>query len=109
MFLISISDEQVLSDTIDFIKKSGYFDKYNDLQMWTSGNDLGQAGQLYWGSTGQRVSLDRFADGEPSNTKYKDGSIEDCIVLERSKGRNYTFDDRPCKREYYFMCESMLC
>uniref|UniRef100_A0AAG5D6G5 C-type lectin domain-containing protein n=1 Tax=Anopheles atroparvus TaxID=41427 RepID=A0AAG5D6G5_ANOAO len=109
MFLVSINDEQELNDAIDYVQSSGYFGKNSDLQLWTSGNDLGESGQFYWSTTGARITFDRFADNEPSNTKYQDGSTEDCVVLERSKGRNLTFDDRPCRREYHFLCENQVC
>ncbi|KFB51646.1 AGAP007413-PA-like protein [Anopheles sinensis] len=69
------------------------------LHMWISANDLGQEGQFYWASTGERLTFNRWTPNEPNNLQHDACTYEDCVVLERylPSGVNYTFDDRPCK------------
>ncbi|XP_053664069.1 C-type lectin 37Db-like [Anopheles marshallii] len=112
LFLVSINNQEQLDGVIDYVKKSGFFNTDKTLQMWTSGNDLGEQNQFIWTSTGERIVLDRWSVGEPNHAKENDCIIEQCVVLQHYEppvpgGANYSLDDRTCHREYYFMCESL--
>uniref|UniRef100_A0A182WJB8 C-type lectin domain-containing protein n=1 Tax=Anopheles minimus TaxID=112268 RepID=A0A182WJB8_9DIPT len=112
LFLISINSQRQLDDIINYVEKSGYFRTEQNLQLWTSGNDLGEENQFIWTSTGERIMSDRWAVGEPNHATVNNCTVEQCVVLKHygppSPGRaNYSLDDRYCQRTYYFMCESL--
>ncbi|XP_049280210.1 C-type lectin 37Da-like [Anopheles funestus] len=112
LFLVSINNQAQLDGIIDYIKNSGFFRTEKNLQMWTSGNDLGEHNQFIWTSTGERIVLDRWSVDEPNHWVVENCIVEHCVVLQHygppvSGGANYSLDDRACQWEYFFMCESL--
>ncbi|KFB51645.1 hypothetical protein ZHAS_00019723 [Anopheles sinensis] len=109
MFLVSINNAEELDGVVDYIEKSGFSKTHGLLHMWTSANDLGEEGQFFLASTGQRLTFDRWTKNEPNNAKHDNCTFEHCVVLEYylPLGINYTFDDRPCNAENFFMCETI--
>ncbi|XP_049291363.1 C-type lectin 37Db-like [Anopheles funestus] len=112
LFLVSINNQAQLDGIIEYIKNSGFFRTEKNLQMWTSGNDLGEQNQFIWTSTGERIVLDRWSVGEPNHAKVDNCTVEQCVVLQHYEppvagGANYSLDDRACQRQYFFMCESL--
>ncbi|EAA04487.4 AGAP007410-PA [Anopheles gambiae str. PEST] len=111
LFLVSINSQSQLDGVIEYIKKSGFFTaNESNIQLWTSGNDLGEQSQFLWTSTGERITFDRWTQGEPNHGRVNDCTVERCVVLQHYQnghGATYSFDDRPCEREYFFMCESL--
>ncbi|XP_041771161.1 C-type lectin 37Db-like [Anopheles merus] len=110
-FLVSINSQSQLDEVIEYINKSGFFNaNESNLQLWTSGNDLGEQNQFLWTSTGERIAFDRWTQGEPNHGRVNDCTVERCVVLQHYQngpGATYSFDDRPCEKEYFFMCESL--
>ncbi|XP_040153001.1 C-type lectin 37Db-like [Anopheles arabiensis] len=108
MFLVSINNHAQLNDVIKCIQKSGHMNLNNDLDMWTSGNDLGEEGQFFFSSTGERVTFNRWDKGEPNNARHGMCLYENCVTLHfKLHSVNYTFGDRPCGKEKLFMCEAL--
>uniref|UniRef100_A0A182NHZ3 C-type lectin domain-containing protein n=1 Tax=Anopheles dirus TaxID=7168 RepID=A0A182NHZ3_9DIPT len=109
MFLVAINNDEQLNGVVEYIEKSGFTKTHGILHMWTSGNDLGEEGQFFWGSTGERHTYDRWTKNEPNNEKHDNCTYENCLVLEYYQpwSINYTFDDRPCGAENFFMCETL--
>lgn len=108
MFLVSINNGEELDGVVEYIEKSGYTKTRDFLTMWTSANDLGEEGEFFLSSTGQRLTFDRWTKNEPNNMEHDNCTFEHCVVLQHYLpfGHNYTFDDRPCNFDYFFMCES---
>uniref|UniRef100_A0A6E8VTL4 C-type lectin domain-containing protein n=1 Tax=Anopheles coluzzii TaxID=1518534 RepID=A0A6E8VTL4_ANOCL len=111
LFLVSINSQSQLDGVIEYIKKSGFFTaNESNIQLWTSGNDLGEQNQFLWTSTGERITFDRWTQGEPNHGRVNDCTVERCVLLQHYQnghGATYSFDDRPCEKEYFFMCESL--
>uniref|UniRef100_A0A182MQ36 C-type lectin domain-containing protein n=1 Tax=Anopheles culicifacies TaxID=139723 RepID=A0A182MQ36_9DIPT len=112
LFLVSIRNQAQLDEVIENVKNSEFFRVEKTLQLWTSGNDLGEEHQFIWTSTGDRIVFDRWSVGEPNHVKLNDCTIEHCVVLQHYEpplpgGANYSLDDRFCQNEYFFMCESL--
>ncbi|XP_058121968.1 C-type lectin 37Da-like [Anopheles coustani] len=109
MFLVTINSHPQYKAVVTILEKDGYMKPNGDMNMWTSANDLGQEGQFYWASTGERLTFNRWKANEPNNLKHDACTYEDCVVLQRflPNGFNYTFDDRPCKSMNVFMCETL--
>uniref|UniRef100_A0A182NHZ5 C-type lectin domain-containing protein n=1 Tax=Anopheles dirus TaxID=7168 RepID=A0A182NHZ5_9DIPT len=106
LHLVSISNQDQLDEVIKEVGKSGYFATETQLQMWTSANDLGEQNQFVWMSTGERMVFNRWTEGEPSHGKVDDCTVEHCVALQHYStpgGAKYSFDDRPCYTEYFFM------
>uniref|UniRef100_A0A182JQ82 C-type lectin domain-containing protein n=1 Tax=Anopheles christyi TaxID=43041 RepID=A0A182JQ82_9DIPT len=106
-FLVSINSHLQLDGVIEYIKKSGYLNANDQsLQLWTSGNDLGEQNQFLWTSTGERMVFDRWTPGEPNHDRVDECTMERCVVLQHyanGRGANYSFDDRSCQKEYFFI------
>uniref|UniRef100_A0A182ISB6 Microcephalin n=1 Tax=Anopheles atroparvus TaxID=41427 RepID=A0A182ISB6_ANOAO len=109
MYLVSINSPRQHEAVVTLLEKNGYNKPNGILHMWISANDLGQEGQFYWASTGQRMTFNHWHTGEPNNLQHDACTYEDCVVLQRylPSGVNYTFDDRPCKNLNVFMCETL--
>ena len=109
MFLVTINNDEELNGVIEYIEKSGYTKTHDILHMWTSGNDLGEEGQFFCSSTGERLTFDRWTKNEPNNAMHDNCTYEHCVVLEYFQpwSINYTFDDRPCGANNFFMCETL--
>uniref|UniRef100_A0A182QVR0 C-type lectin domain-containing protein n=1 Tax=Anopheles farauti TaxID=69004 RepID=A0A182QVR0_9DIPT len=109
MFLVSIDSREQLEEIVSVLTKSGYWQTRRTLAMWTSLNDIGEEGQYYWASTGERLTYDRWRTDEPNNVQHNDCTDEDCVMLLHcTKGSvNFSFDDRPCQYEAMFMCETL--
>ncbi|XP_308425.2 C-type lectin 37Da [Anopheles gambiae] len=109
MFLVTINNDEQLNGVIEYIEKSGYTKTHDILHMWTSGNDLGEEGQFFCSSTGERLTFDRWTKNEPNNAMHDNCTYEHCVVLEYFQpwSINYTFDDRPCGANNFFMCETL--
>ncbi|EAL41799.1 AGAP007408-PA [Anopheles gambiae str. PEST] len=108
MFLVSINNHAQLNGVIKCIQKSGHMNLNNDLDMWTSGNDLGEEGQFFFSSTGERVTFNRWDKGEPNNAWHGMCVYENCVTLHfKLHSVNYTLGDRPCGKEKFFMCEAL--
>ncbi|XP_053676929.1 C-type lectin 37Da-like [Anopheles nili] len=109
MYLVSVNNDEQLSSVVEHIEKSGFTKTHGILHMWTSANDLGEEGQFHWASTGERMTYDRWTKNEPNNAVHDNCTTENCVVLEYYLpwSINYTFDDRPCGTENFFLCESL--
>ncbi|XP_016963314.1 C-type lectin 37Da-like [Drosophila biarmipes] len=73
-------------------------------KYWTSGNDLGKTGAHNWFSSAQRISINRWAPGQPDNYK----GVEHCIQFGYIYGNsnNYQLDDNPCGALKNYVCEA---
>uniref|UniRef100_A0A182MPY8 C-type lectin domain-containing protein n=1 Tax=Anopheles culicifacies TaxID=139723 RepID=A0A182MPY8_9DIPT len=109
MFLVAINNDEQLNGVVEYIEKSGFTKTHGILHMWTSGNDLGEEGQFFFSSTGERLTYDRWTKNEPNNAMHDNCTYEHCVVLEYFQpwSINYTFDDRQCGAENFFMCETL--
>ncbi|XP_049541910.1 C-type lectin 37Db-like [Anopheles darlingi] len=112
MFLLSVRNPQEREAVIEYLGSTGYTKTHKGLWAWMSANDLGEEGEFYWSTTGERVTYPNWSDTEPNNFKIDDCTNEDCAILEYwSEGGanyNYTFNDRSCMREFHFICETLL-
>ncbi|XP_061507568.1 C-type lectin 37Da [Anopheles gambiae] len=111
LFLVSINSQSQLDEVIEYVNKSGFFNaNESNLQLWTSGNDLGEKNQFLWTSTGERITFNQWTQGEPNHAQVGNCTVEHCVVLQHYQnglGATYSFDDRACEWQYYFMCESL--
>ncbi|XP_052862532.1 C-type lectin 37Db-like [Anopheles cruzii] len=109
MFLVSVQNDEQLQGVVEYIEKSGFTKTHGILHMWTSANDLGEEGQFFWASTGDRMRYDRWTKNEPNNQMHDNCTFENCVVLEYFQpwSINYTFDDRACNANNFFMCETL--
>ncbi|XP_050092133.1 C-type lectin 37Db-like [Anopheles aquasalis] len=112
MFLLSVRNPQEREAVIEYLDNTGYTKTHKGLWAWISANDLGEEGEFYWSTTGERVTYPNWSDTEPNNFKIDDCNREDCAILEYwaegGANYNYTFNDRYCMREYHFICETLL-
>ncbi|XP_058055235.1 C-type lectin 37Db-like [Anopheles bellator] len=111
MFLLSIRNQPELDAVVEYLEKGGVSKVTDHLQFWTSANDLGQEGQFFWASTGERMRYDRWTENEPNNGRQGECRFENCVVIQRNLNVdlkiNYTFDDRTCDTPFMFMCETL--
>ncbi|XP_050091171.1 C-type lectin 37Db-like [Anopheles aquasalis] len=111
MFLLSVRNPQEREAIIEYLYGTGYIKTHQSLMIWTSANDLGEEGEFYWSTTGEHVTYSNWSPGESNNAEFDDCTNENCAVLEywahRGAAYNYTFDDRSCKYEYHFICETL--
>ncbi|XP_035914059.1 C-type lectin 37Da-like [Anopheles stephensi] len=110
MFLVRINNDEQLNDVVELVEKTGFTKANDELQLWTSGNDLGEEGHFYYASTGERLTYTRWRHNEPNNYKHDYCTYENCVIVEylKSMSLNYTLDDRSCKTEYFFVCERLF-
>lgn len=66
-------------------------------RMWLAGNDLDTVGVWTW-STGEPFEYQNWRDGEPDNP-----GTEQCLIMLGEYGG--LWDDRPCDRDYEYLCE----
>uniref|UniRef100_A0A182NEP2 C-type lectin domain-containing protein n=1 Tax=Anopheles dirus TaxID=7168 RepID=A0A182NEP2_9DIPT len=109
MFLVTIQTKEQLGSVVEYLNTSGYWKTKDQLHMWTSLNDIGEEGQYFWASTGERLTFDRWKAGEPDNKRLDTCTTENCVVLSHHpvRGVYYSFDDRPCQENNLFLCESL--
>lgn len=68
---------------------------------WIGGTDAAVEGTFTW-VTGEALAYTNWRAGEPNNGGTS-GTQEDCVALEADTAG--TWDDRPCGREYPYICE----
>ncbi|XP_058055234.1 C-type lectin 37Db-like [Anopheles bellator] len=111
MFLLSVRNAAEREAVIEYLKGTGFTQKHKGLMAWISANDLGEEGEFRWASTGESVAYENWSETEPNNFEIDDCTTENCAILEYwadgGSNFNYTFNDRACRREYYFICESL--
>uniref|UniRef100_A0A182WCV7 C-type lectin domain-containing protein n=1 Tax=Anopheles minimus TaxID=112268 RepID=A0A182WCV7_9DIPT len=117
LFLVSIHNEAQLEGIMRYLNETGYYQNENILQVWTSGNDLGEYNQFVWTSTGERIVIDRWTRGEPNHVLHNKEKcmVEHCVALQHYTTSTevhpvpivYSLDDRPCEWQYNFICESL--
>uniref|UniRef100_A0AAG5D7A3 C-type lectin domain-containing protein n=1 Tax=Anopheles atroparvus TaxID=41427 RepID=A0AAG5D7A3_ANOAO len=109
--LVSIRNDEERRAVINFLDSTGYTKANKEFKLWISGNDLAEEGMFYWASTGERLTYQNWRSEEPNDYAHDRCTGEDCVILEYidGAGRNYdyTFDDRPCIRQFPFICESI--
>ena len=66
---------------------------------WIGLNDQAQEGRFEW-SDGSLMNYTKWGNGEPNNG----GGSEDCGII-LMENRQSDWDDRPCSRNYSFICE----
>jgi hypothetical protein len=66
--------------------------------VWVGGNDIDIEMTWVW-ITGEPMTYSNWRAGEPNNA----GDGEDCMIIEGELGG--TWDDRPCDRQYAYLCE----
>ncbi|KRF98807.1 uncharacterized protein Dwil_GK26864 [Drosophila willistoni] len=72
--------------------------------FWTSGTDLAKEGNHVWFSSGQAISLDIWASGEPNN---EDG-LEHCdtFLTRPSSSVSPCMNDRKCDQKLLYIYEA---
>ncbi|BFF93704.1 C-type lectin 37Da-like [Drosophila madeirensis] len=103
-----IKSDLVAFETIDewdliheYLKTLG---RPDDL-FWTSGNDLANVGKHNWFATGEPLTLDIWAPGEPNNN----GGIEHCDELgyRGTRPNNNLLNDLSCNSTRHYICERL--
>jgi hypothetical protein len=69
--------------------------------VWLGGTDAAVEGAFTW-VTGEILAYTNWRTGEPNNGGTS-GIPENCMILEADTAG--TWDDRPCGREYPYVCE----
>ncbi|KFB51643.1 AGAP007411-PA-like protein [Anopheles sinensis] len=112
MFLVSIRNGEEREAVVRYLASINYIQSNKEFKLWISANDLAEEGVFHWGSTGEQLNYKNWRDGEPNEYVHDRCTCEDCVILEYIDGAglnyNYTFDDRPCTRQFPFICETML-
>ncbi|EDW75407.1 uncharacterized protein Dwil_GK23834 [Drosophila willistoni] len=73
--------------------------------FWTSGNDLGFEGLFNWFTTGQGITISKWAPRQPDNYQGKENCMHMGYVWPDST--EYQLNDRPCT-DYFipYICEA---
>lgn len=71
--------------------------------FWTSGTRLGNNGAFYWFGNGDQFTYTNWAANQPDNSSGVKGVEEECVAIEHFA--DYRWNDTPCLRQLYFVCE----
>ena len=94
--LVIINDAGENSFIFNTLKQRGAQD------TWIGLNDRGVEGNFVWVDGTTPVPYARWDDGEPNDG----GGNEDCgIIMLEPQRRESKWDDRPCNRDYHYVCE----
>ncbi|XP_037030006.1 C-type lectin 37Db-like [Bradysia coprophila] len=96
MELASIDSTEENNIISMLINTSGCGDEAQNL--WTSGNDLGASREWYWLANGKPIEFTNWGTDEPNNIN------ERCLEL-RWKDTAWSWNDRTCTTELFFICE----
>uniref|UniRef100_A0A4Y0BFZ7 C-type lectin domain-containing protein n=1 Tax=Anopheles funestus TaxID=62324 RepID=A0A4Y0BFZ7_ANOFN len=111
MFLLSVRNGEEREAVVQYLDSTGYTKMRDNFMFWTSANDLGEEGEFHWASTGERVNYANWREGEPTGIGGNNSTKEDCCCMEYRSGGganfNYTFNDRSCRQELLFLCETL--
>ncbi|KAH8360866.1 hypothetical protein KR084_009537, partial [Drosophila pseudotakahashii] len=88
----------------DLVNQYLFRNEISDI-YWTSGADLAQKGKHDWFSSGEPISLDIWAPGEPNNV----GGVEHCDELGyKATSTNYNvLNDKDCEVKRRYICERL--
>lgn len=71
---------------------------------WTGGKDDVTEGLWVWISSGATFGFLDWNQGEPNDH----GGLEDCLELNKIRGRNKYWNDNSCEKSFNFICEKDL-
>ncbi|EDW02627.1 GH19780 [Drosophila grimshawi] len=94
--LLSLQNEEQLLHISKWINRN--------VEVWTSGNSLGNQGVYYWQSTGQVAQYLPWATGEPQKTNGN------CLTLSYNSGSvtpDFRLKVKSCNYEVWHICEKL--
>ncbi|XP_017777572.1 PREDICTED: C-type lectin 37Da-like [Nicrophorus vespilloides] len=74
----------------------------NNIQIWTSGTDLGAEGAYKWMSNGRKICSNRWHKNQPDNA----GSAEHCIQFLKHESA-ILLNDNKCDITIGYICQSI--
>ncbi|XP_068145918.1 C-type lectin 37Da-like [Drosophila tropicalis] len=106
----ALNSELVTFETLqEFEEVSNYLKAHNQkFNYWTSGNDLGLEGSYNWFTSGQSITIPKWAPKQPDNS----GGREHCIHLGYiwPYSTDFELNDRPCANDqsslFRYICEA---
>ncbi|XP_037938975.1 C-type lectin 37Da-like [Teleopsis dalmanni] len=99
--LATITDDNQLTLLSKHLMSLGYG---KDDWFWIAGNDLGQEGNFYWVSNGERMTFAKWSQGQPDNDH--NNKVEDCVHLWFREGQ-FKMNDWQCKNgKAYYICQA---
>lgn len=108
---LKLTRVQTMDEQNAIVKTIETTDKDNSTTLWTGGNDLGDAGNYHWYSTGNRITWFNWVkpnDNDYSNRNRQYDRNGNCLhFVYQSEVTDWRWSTDDCNQNKYFVCERL--